>query len=207
MWIKREQIYKSLVEYHLGWNKNRGNLKRAARKQGIKKPFQISMAGLKMRLEVCKERNNYFREHGPRYKKKHLLKQVKVAREEGRNKAATKILAIIQQEHDKSFWRKINYTCGKVKGGSPTIIQVPRNGRDDQVNKFSTQATVHKAIWANIHYKQLYLAKETPIRQGQLRTDFGYNTATRVAADILEGRYAYPEDFTNLLKNCAKNAP
>jgi hypothetical protein len=74
MWIKREQIYKSLVEYHLVWKKNRGNLKRAARKQGIKKPFQISMAGLKTRLEVCKKRNNYFREHGPRYQKKHLLK-------------------------------------------------------------------------------------------------------------------------------------
>ncbi len=55
MWIKGEQIYKSLVEYHLGWNKNRGSLKRAARKQGIKKPFQISMAGLKTQLEVCKE--------------------------------------------------------------------------------------------------------------------------------------------------------
>ncbi len=65
IWIKREQIYKSLMEYHLGRNKNRGNLKRAARKQGIKKPFQISMAELKTRLEVCEERNNYFREHGP----------------------------------------------------------------------------------------------------------------------------------------------
>jgi hypothetical protein len=116
-------------------------------------------------------------------------------------------LAIIQQEHDKSFWRKINYTCRKVKGGSPTTIQVPRNGRDDQVDKFSTQATVHNAIWANIHYKQLYLAKEAPICQGQLRTDFGYNAATQVAADILEGRYVFPEGFDQatqeLCKECA----
>ena len=44
VWIKREQIYKSLLEYQLGWNKNRRNLKRAARKQGIKEPFQITMA-------------------------------------------------------------------------------------------------------------------------------------------------------------------
>ncbi len=27
LWIKREQIYRSLVEYKLGRNKNRGNLK------------------------------------------------------------------------------------------------------------------------------------------------------------------------------------
>jgi hypothetical protein len=68
--IKRKQIYKSLVEYHLGRKKNRGNLKRAARKQGIKEPFRISMAELKTRLEMCEEQNNYFREHGPRYQKK-----------------------------------------------------------------------------------------------------------------------------------------
>jgi len=95
VWIKREQIYKSLLEYQLGWNKNRGSLKRAARKQGIKEPFQITMAELKTRLEVYGEHNNYFREHGPRYRKKHLLKRVKIARQEGWDEAATKILAII----------------------------------------------------------------------------------------------------------------
>jgi hypothetical protein len=207
IWIKREQIYKSLLEYQLGLNKNRGNLKRAARKQGIKEPFQITMAELKTRLEVCEERNNYFREHRPRYRKKHLLKRVEAARQEGRGEAATKILAIIQREHDKTFWRKINYTCGKVKGGSPTSVQVPRNGSDDQVDEHTNQATVHEAIWANIHYKRLYLAKEAPICQGQLRSDFGYNPATRVAADILEGRYEFPENFDQatreLCEECA----
>jgi hypothetical protein len=57
---------------------------------GKKEPFQITMAELKTRLEVCEERNNYFREHGPRYRKKHLVKRVKVARQEGRDKAATR---------------------------------------------------------------------------------------------------------------------
>ena len=49
IWIKREQIYKSLVKYHLGRNKNRGKMKIAAKKQGIKEPFKISMAELKTR--------------------------------------------------------------------------------------------------------------------------------------------------------------
>ena len=207
IWIKREQIYKSLMAYHLGRNKNRGNLKRAARKQGIQKPFEISMAELKTRLEICSERNNYFRENGPRYRKKHLLKRAELAREEGRDEAAKKILAIIQREQDKTFWRKINYTCGKVRGGSPTSVQVPREGNDDNVDEHTTQATVHEAIWANIHYKRLYLAEEAPICQGQLRRDFGYNAATRVAADILEGRYDFPEEFDEatreLCEECA----
>ena len=67
VWIKQEQIYRSLVEYRLGPIKNRGNLKRAVRRQQIQNPFQISMAELKVRLEVCEKQNNYFREHGEQY--------------------------------------------------------------------------------------------------------------------------------------------
>jgi hypothetical protein len=67
IWIKREQIYRLLMEYRLGCIKNRGNLKRAARRQQIQNPFQILMAELKARLEVCEEQNNYFRENGERY--------------------------------------------------------------------------------------------------------------------------------------------
>ena len=96
IWIKREQIYRSLVEYKHGRTKNRGNLKRAARVQGIKKPFQISLAQLRIHLEVCEERNDYFRQHGARYRKKHLLDRAGKAREEGREEAAVKILAIIK---------------------------------------------------------------------------------------------------------------
>jgi hypothetical protein len=83
IWIKREQIYNLLVEYQPGRYKNRRNLKRATKRRGIKKPFQTSLAELKMRLEVCKEQNNYFRKHGARYRKKHLLQQPETAREDG----------------------------------------------------------------------------------------------------------------------------
>ena len=100
IWIKRSQIYNSLMEYNLGRNKNRGNLKRGARKNGIKHPFQISMAELKIRIEVCEERNNYFRKNGRRYQKKFLLERVEAAREHGREEAAAKILAIIKREQD-----------------------------------------------------------------------------------------------------------
>ena len=65
-----------------------------------------------------------------------------------------------------------------MRGGSPTLVQVLRNGSDDQVDEHTNQATVHEAIWANIHYKKLNLAEQAPICQGQLRSDFGYNAAT-----------------------------
>ena len=56
-------------------------MKRAARKQGIKEPFKISMAELKTWLEVCEEQNNHFRKHGAWYRKQHLLKRAEIARE------------------------------------------------------------------------------------------------------------------------------
>ena len=102
-WIKQEQIYRSLVEYKQGRIKNRGNLKRAARVQGIKKPFQISRAQLRINLEVCEERNDYFCKHGARFRKKHLLTRAGKAKEEGREEAAATILAIIKREQDRSF--------------------------------------------------------------------------------------------------------
>ena len=81
------------------------------------------MAELKTRLEVCEERKNYFRKNGARYEKKHLLNRVEVAREDGRDEAANKILVIIKREQDRSYWRRIIYTCGKIKGKSPTSVR------------------------------------------------------------------------------------
>ena len=56
----------------------------------------------------------------------------------------------------------------------------------------------------NIHYKRLYLTEEAPICQGRLRLDLGYNAATCVAANILEGRYIYPEAFYQATKELCK---
>jgi len=39
IWTKCEQVYNSLLQYRLGKSKNRGNLKRAARRNGIQHPF------------------------------------------------------------------------------------------------------------------------------------------------------------------------
>jgi len=74
-------------------------------------------------------------------------------------------------------------------------------------DEFTTQETMQEAIWSNIHYKGFYLAEEAPICRGQLRQDFGYNAATSTAADILAGRYRYPEGFNQatreLCEECA----
>jgi hypothetical protein len=124
------------------------------------------MAELKTWLEVCKEQNNYFRKNGPQYRKKFLLQRAELAREDRQEEVAAKIIAIIKRDQDRSFWRNINYTCRKTKGGSPTFVQIPKGGQDNQTDKYTTQASVQEAIWANVHYKCLYQAEEAPICQG-----------------------------------------
>jgi uncharacterized protein (UPF0332 family) len=205
IWIKQDQIYHLLVEYRLGQVKNRGNLKRAVIRQQIQNPFQISMAELKARLEVCEEQNNYFSKYGEQYQKKHLLQRVKAAREEGKEDVVAKILAIIKREQDQAFWRRLNYTCSNVKGGSPTLVQV--EGSNDLVNEHVTKADMENAIWTNINCKRFYLAEEAPTCKGRMREDLGYNAVSPTAQVILDGTYEYPEDFDaatrELCKECA----
>jgi len=84
MWIKRRQIYISLLERRKGKKKNNGNLKRLARRHQIRRPFSLSEQEIKIRLEVCDKKLNYFRKHGHRYWKKHLLQQSEIAMRKGR---------------------------------------------------------------------------------------------------------------------------
>jgi hypothetical protein len=90
IWFKCKQIQHLLMEYKLGCNKNQGNLKQAACIQKIKHLFQISMAQLKIHLEICEEWNNYFQKYGAQYHNKHLLKRAGLAKEEGREEVAAK---------------------------------------------------------------------------------------------------------------------
>ena len=113
LWIRRTQVYRSLLRYHKGLIRNRGNLKRTARRCGISQCFSIPIEGLLLRLKVCVEQCDYFRKHGKQYRRKHLYKCLQDAKEMEDNATEKEILAIIQREKDRSFWRRINYTMGK----------------------------------------------------------------------------------------------
>ena len=60
IWIKRTQCYRSILRWHAGQIKNRGNLKRTARRVGIREPLKLSVEEVKAILEYYKERCNHF---------------------------------------------------------------------------------------------------------------------------------------------------
>ncbi len=60
LWIRRTEVYKSLLRRLHGLIRNVGNLKRTARRCGIQRCLSISEDKIRIRLKVCKERCNYF---------------------------------------------------------------------------------------------------------------------------------------------------
>ncbi len=104
-------------------------------------------------LKVCLKQCDHFRKHGKQYRRKHLHDCLMNAQESKDEQREKEILAIINQEKDRSFWRRINYVMGKARRGS--VHQVLINNRDQEgiLTKNITQESKQEAIFTNIHPK------------------------------------------------------
>ncbi len=67
LWIQQSQMYRSLLRWHAGKIRNRGNLWRIAQRCQINAPFQLTVDDIKLRLRICKEKCDYFWKHGKRH--------------------------------------------------------------------------------------------------------------------------------------------
>ena len=194
LWIRRSQVYRSLVRYHDGLIRNRGNLKRTARRCGIERCFELTMEDILLRLKVCLERCDHYRKNGKHYRRKHLNDCLARARDKEDSAKEKEILEIIQREKDRSFWRRINWSMGKARNGSVWRVLV-ENEEEGSLVEHVTRESIEEAIFNNIHRKRFFLAEAAPACNGRLRGLFGYNAATVTAERILNGTYKYPDDF------------
>ena len=176
LWIKLQKTYRTFIGYHAGNNINKGNLKWAAKRVGICTPMQLSIQDICKRLKVCREKCKYYNKIGRRYRKQHLNHCLNRARKNKNEESEKKILAIIQKEKDRSFWGILKYSMGKSRGGIVRSVKIERDW--GAIEKATTQQTVNKAIWDEIHRKRFYLAEQAPIYQGSLRGDFGYTACS-----------------------------
>ncbi len=194
-----------LLRYHAGKICNQGNLNQTARRCNIPDAFSLSIQEIYFRLKACISKCKYFRKNGRYYCRKHLYNRLDATKEKEDKEAAKQILAIIQREKDKSFWRRMSYSLGKPRGGACFRVQVEQ--ADGTVQEYSSQDNLQGAIWRNIHKKHFHLAKPAPLCSGPLRGTFGYNTICQTSHEILEGTYEYPPDFDQatkeILQECA----
>ena len=206
IWIRRTQVYRSLLRFYAGKIRNKSNLKRAARRCGIANPLGLSLREIRDRLAECKRKCNYFRKHGKRYRRKHLQNRLEIARSRNNEEAEKRILMIIQREKERARWRRLNFSMKKRKGRSVTLVTTATE--DGDITEHSGQAAMQEAIWSEIHDQRFYLAEQAPICQGRLREDFGYLAQTQTAREVLAGTYVYPPDFDEatreLCEECAR---
>ena len=78
---------------------------------------------------------------------------------------------------------------------------VPEAMYDGAMKEYEGQTEVKEAIWSGIHNHRFYTAEHTVICEGCLRGEFGYHSVTKAMGEVLEGKYAYPEDFDKLTKD------
>ena len=169
-WIKRAQTYRSILRFHAGKIRNKGNLKRSARRCGIKNCLSMNLTEARARLKVYKDTCNYFRKNGPKHRTRHLKNRLQIAKDKGEEEAESRILAIISAEKQRAYWRRLNYGMRKSFGQSARVVSDIRD--NGSVVEHEGQEKVEEAIWSSIHDKRFYLSEQAPICKGKLQGKF-----------------------------------
>jgi hypothetical protein len=159
IWIRWAQVYYSIICWHKGKIRNKGNLKRAARRCNILNPLGMSLAEVLLRVEECKWECKFFQENGRRFRNKHLAKRLRLAQEHDNEEAFRKIGDIINRERQRSFWQRLNYVTGKKRTRSATSVQVKAQG--GIFVELNMKDTVEDAIFSEVHDKRYTLAKKS----------------------------------------------
>ena len=162
----------------------------------------MSLHEVRLRLKEYKKKCNYFRKHGHRYRRRHLCTRLKIAKSSGDEMAEARILAIIEREKQRSYWRRLNYAMSRPKGRSARIVTEETG--DGNVREFGGQSAVEQAIWDGIHNQRFYLAEQAPICQGPMREAFGYLATTIAARQIWRTRTTTQPGLMRRRKNSAK---
>jgi hypothetical protein len=138
-------------------------------------------------LEACKRECLFYQEHSKKFRRKHLKERKRIAQEEEDKKAFNNICTIIQREHQRNFWQRLNFVTGKKKTTSATNIQVKSLG--GAIMEQKTQDAVEHSIFSMVHDKQYTLAGEVPICNGTPFQDFGYLANMPALRAVLAGTY------------------
>jgi hypothetical protein len=192
IWIRCAQVYYSLIKLHKGKIRNKGNLKRVARRCNISNPLGLSNAEILLQEEECKCKCQFYQEHGKQFRTKHLNKHLHLSQKKADEEAIEKIAAIIQWEKQWSFWRRLNYITGKKRTRSGTTIQVP--APSGLVMELSAQELVKDTIFLEVHGTRYTLAQEAPVCNGKLFEDFGHLANTPASRAVLDRTYLPPSD-------------
>ena len=187
VWIRRCQVYVSALRLHAGKIKNRGNLKRKARRCGVPGVLKLPLSVLREKLREARAQCDHFARHGHRHRRQHLERRLSAARRRADDEAEQRVIDIITREKTRADWRRRKNQMGKKQGRSVRLVHTD----DGAVHEGKDE--VENAIFTGIHQQRYHVAEQAPICQGRLRGEFGYLANTRASAAVLAGNYDFPE--------------
>ena len=102
---------------------------------------------------------------------------------------------MIVREAQRKKWRRINWTTRKERARSVVKIQLPDEVAGDGTipgEVFDTEEDAFN-VMSELLVKRFTGAFSAPCYHGRLFDDFGFTGDTEEAADLLEGKYVFPE--------------
>ena len=195
---------KWLLRWHDGKVPDPRNLVRAATRNKIESPLELSRDEVEVRLVGCIGELFRLKKEAPELRRKHLRWRLLLARQRRDDKACQEILRIIRKEADFHRQSRINKAVKPMAGRTITSVQVETS---QGAITFSKKKKVISVCSKKIA-KRYQLGARAPINMGQMAEDFGKLRDTEAARRLLDDDYKFPPDCDqatiDLLREAAK---
>ncbi len=144
MWLHRRWLLTRVRDYLSGQTRDPRNLFRECKRRGVKDPRSITADYLKMEFYVCKHNLDLLAKNSPHLRWKFLKSLIATAKHRGDMPKDAKITGILHKEASRKWWRRVNKTTRKVRGGLTIAVKVPT--ADGGGSEFKTKEGVYPAV-------------------------------------------------------------
>ena len=122
--LKRRAILRWILRWHEGKVRDTRNLQRAARRNGLERPLELTRDEVEAQIYICIKELQRQQENAPSLRKEHLYRCANKAKQCGDKTEANEIRQIIRREEEQLCQRRINRAVQTPKGRSVLRVQL-----------------------------------------------------------------------------------
>ena len=189
-WIKRRAILKWLLRWHDGKVPDPRNLVRAATRNEIGNPLELTRDVVEARLVECIGELFRLKKDAPELRRQHLKWCLLLAKERGDELAVQEILRIIRREAQSRRQNNINRFTKAGRGRSVLQVQVQT---PDGLKLYTSRKDVHHQCGTKL-VERFGLGRRAPISTGAMADALGNLSDTEAAQQILDDNFIFPTD-------------
>jgi endonuclease/exonuclease/phosphatase family metal-dependent hydrolase len=190
-WLDRCHLLKWMLRYHQGKRVNAGNMRRFARRLGVKNCMKYSAEEVVEMYRETKAHTKDLMAESAYLRKNFLHEKLNDAIANGRDEEANRVRSVLRGEAQRKQWQGI-LRATKPRGVT-SVTRVEVTQEDGTTREYSTKESVEEALMTELRTR-FGRAATAPICQGVLYDLLGVYADTDAAIDILEGRFVPPAD-------------